>query len=664
MKRAAKRKAKCPPPDAEATLARGDRRGAAAGGAARPRAPASPSGSARSAGARPARRWRACSRPQPKLEALLAGLAEGSPFLWDLAAAEPARLLALLERRSRRALRGAAGAGNVRAVAATEDEAEAMRLLRRMKAEAALLIALADIGGVWPVMRVTRALTELADTAVGAAVRFLLREAARRGRLKPADPTAAGGRTRLHRARHGQDGRLRTQLFERHRSDRVLRPEAAALVDRDDAAAFHVRLTRGLVKLLQERTADGYVFRVDLRLRPDPASTQIAISIDAALDYYGSVGQNWERAAMIKARACAGDIAAGEAFCGSLSPFIWRKYLDFAAVADIHAMKRQIHAYRGHDDIAVEGHNIKLGRGGIREIEFFVQTQQLIAGGRHPELRGRDTLATLDGAGRGRLDRTPTRATELGDAYRFLRTHRAPAADGRRRADPHAAGRARGAGALRALPRLRGPRRLRRDSARRICARCSGTTSRLFEDAAAPRRRLALTFPKDADDRETLDRLGAHGLPAAAGSLGDGAPLARRRLSVAARRVRAQRNSPSWCRCCSTSWRAPKIRTRRSPRSIGSSPGCSAAARLFSLLRQNPDLVALVALMLGTAPRLADILARHPEVMDALLDPTFFGALPDEAKLEAELGRSLGRGALLRGLPRSAAACSARSTCS
>src|SRR5246500_4154172 len=167
------------------------------------------------------------------------------------------------------------------------------------------------------------------------------------------------------------------------------------LADDIEPVPFFIGLTRDLIKILQARTSDGYVFRVDLRLRPDPSSTQIAISTTAALDYYESRGQNWERAALIKARACAGDIAAGEALLAGLSPFIWRKYLDFAAVADVHAMKRQIHAYRGHDEIAVEGHNIKLGRGGIREIEFFVQTQQLIAGGRYPELRIRETLQTL-----------------------------------------------------------------------------------------------------------------------------------------------------------------------------------------------------------------------------------------------------------------------------
>ena len=130
---------------------------------------------------------------------------------------------------------------------------------------------------------------------------------------------------------------------------------------------------------------DGYVFRTDLRLRPDAGATQIALSTAAAHVYYESFGQNWERAALIKARPVAGDHRGRRRLSRtSSSPFIWRKYLDFAAIADIHAMKRQIHAHKGFGSIAVAGHNIKLGRGGIREIEFFVQTQQLIAGGRQP----------------------------------------------------------------------------------------------------------------------------------------------------------------------------------------------------------------------------------------------------------------------------------------
>ena len=204
----------------------------------------------------------------------------------------------------------------------------------------------------------------------------------------------------------GKFGARRAQLFERHRPDRPLRPRASRGSPRTSSRRrVFVRLTKRLVHILNERTADGYVFRTDLRLRPDPGATNIAMSTEAALQYYESLGQNWERAALIKARPVAGDIAAGEAFLAELTPYIWRKYLDYAAIADIHSIKRQIHDHRGHEEIAVAGHNIKLGRGGIREIEFFVQTQQLIAGGRNPELRGRRTLDMLAALADGRLDR-------------------------------------------------------------------------------------------------------------------------------------------------------------------------------------------------------------------------------------------------------------------
>jgi glutamate-ammonia-ligase adenylyltransferase len=172
-------------------------------------------------------------------------------------------------------------------------------------------------------------------------------------------------------------------------------PQRAQTYLKGDVAPFFVWLTQAMVRLLQERTADGYVLRVDLRLRPDPGSTAVAISFHAACDYYELLGQNWERAAMIKARAVAGDCRAGEDFLRLLAPFIWRKYFDYAAIADIHAMKRQIHAVRGHETIKVIGHDIKFGRGGIREIEFFVQTQQLIFGGRRTSLRGAKTLDML-----------------------------------------------------------------------------------------------------------------------------------------------------------------------------------------------------------------------------------------------------------------------------
>jgi glutamate-ammonia-ligase adenylyltransferase len=574
----------------------------------------------------------------PIVGGLLAGVGEGSPHLWDMVRADPERLVAILQcdpdKRFDLILVDA-----TRAIAAAAEEAEVMRLLRRMKAEAALLTALADIGGVWPVMRVTEALTALADAAVGAAIRHLLGDAARRGRLTPADsaqPEHGSGYIVLAMGKMGAN-----ELNYSSDIDLIVFYDAAsaALLPDTEPAPFFVRMTRLLVKLLSERTADGYVFRTDLRLRPDPASTQIAVSTAAALDYYESVGRNWERAAMIKARPCAGDIAAGEQLLAEFSPFIWRKYLDFAAVADIHDMKRQIHAYRGHGEIAVEGHNVKLGRGGIREIEFFVQTQQLIAGGRHPGLRGRRTLAMLTALAKDDWISSEAR-DDLAAAYCFLRTveHRLQmVADEQTHTLPgDRAGMERfarflgfadrDAFAKTLLPHLHNVQR---------------HYAGLFEQASsAEAKEQLLNFPAEADNRETLDKLAAMGF--------------RKPLEISTL-VRG------WQDGGYPSLRSPSIRTQLAelvplllPQFARSGnpdaalhafdrflAGLQGGGRLFSLLRQNPDLVALIALVLGAAPRLADSLAQFPEVMDAVIDPSFFGALPEDTELAASLDRSL-----------------------
>jgi glutamate-ammonia-ligase adenylyltransferase len=574
----------------------------------------------------------------PRVEALVLGLADGSPFLWELASAAPERLLRLLAADPDAHL-AALLSRTAKAVAAARSEAAAMRLLRRMKAEAALLIALADLGGVWPVMRTTQALTELADTAVGAAIRFLLREAAASGRLKSADPARPDADSGMIVLAMGKMG-----AFELNYSSDIdlivfYDREASSLVEKDDATAFYVRITRALVKLLQERTGDGYVFRVDLRLRPDPASTQIAVSTEAALDYYGSVGQNWERAAMIKARACAGDIAAGETLLAQLSPFIWRKYLDFAAVADIEALKRQIHAYRGHAEIAVEGHNIKLGRGGIREIEFFVQTQQLVAGGRHPGLRRRDTLTMLGALAEGGWIGRDAR-DDLEAAYKFLRIieHRLQmVADDQTHTLPS------DREGLEQFARFAGFKD--RDAfAAALVAHLNQVQThylRLFEDMSGPSERPALSFPPEADDRETLNRLGAMGYDKPL----EASATVRQWLAGDYPALRGEFARTQFAEL------VPVLldrfaRAENPDAAIAAFDGFVASlrrgARLFSLLKQNPDFVTLVALTLGAAPRLAAILARHPEAMDALLEPTFFGALPDRAKLEAALARTAG----------------------
>jgi [glutamine synthetase] adenylyltransferase / [glutamine synthetase]-adenylyl-L-tyrosine phosphorylase len=580
---------------------------------------------------------RALFDAHPHARALMLGLADGSPHLWELASADPLRLAALLGSNPEARFEAIIAQGCA-AIAATSAEAEVMRLLREMKAEGSLLIALADIGGVWPVMRVTAALTELADATVGAAVRYLLGQAARDGRLRPADaskPEVGSGYIVLAMGKMGAG-----ELNYSSDIDLIVfyDAQAANLAEGVEPAPFYVRITRGLVKLLQER-AGGYVFRTDLRLRPDPGSTQVAVSTAAALDYYESVGRNWERAAMIKARPCAGDIAAGEKMLRYLSPFIWRKYLDFAAVSDIHSMKRQIHAYRGHGEIAVEGHNVKLGRGGIREIEFFVQTQQLIAGGRHPELRGRETLPMLDML----TEREwigPAARDELGAAYRFLRTveHRLQmVADEQTHTLPG------DREALERFARFFGSAD-RDEFAEALLGHLRNVQRQyatLFESApAAEARERVLSFPADADDRETLDNLTVMGFKQPL----EVSAQVRNWLAGGYRSLRGEHAGAQLTEL------VPLLLTHFA-RSANPDAAVMAfdrflarlhgAGRLFSLLRQNPDLMALIALVLGTAPRLAEGLAQFPDVMDAVIDPSFFGALPEEDELRAVLDRSL-----------------------
>ncbi|MEE8443704.1 MAG: glutamine-synthetase adenylyltransferase, partial [Alphaproteobacteria bacterium] len=240
--------------------------------------------------------------------------------------------------------------------------------LRHAKRKAALAVGLADIAGLWTLAEVTQALTRVAETALGICARYVLGSAAASGAISLADeanPEQGSGYIVLGMGKLGAH-----ELNYSSDIDLIVLYDAGRVrcADPDSLGKTFVRATRQLVHLMDAHTADGYVFRTDLRLRPDPGATPLAISVEAAEAYYESVGQNWERAAMIKARPVAGDIAAGEEFLHHLNPYIWRRHLDFATIQDVHSIKRQIAAHRGGDTITVNGHNIKLGRGGIREI--------------------------------------------------------------------------------------------------------------------------------------------------------------------------------------------------------------------------------------------------------------------------------------------------------
>ncbi len=341
-----------------------------------------------------------------KARALLEGVAGASPYLRRLALKRMDRLAAMVAAPPRDALQEIfAAAENA---SAAEDQDAQMKALREAKQDAALLIALADIGGVWDVMEATEALSRFADAALQGA----LAAAISRSPLETSDGIVffAMGKHGAFELNYSSDIDL-VVLFDRARMK---------VEDRHEAQKHAVAVTRDVVNLMQMQTADGYVFRTDLRLRPDPGVTALAISVTSAESYYEAFGQNWERMAFIKARPAAGDAALGEDFLKTLRPFIWRKFLDYAAIEDVHAVKRQMHSAKGGGDIAFEGHDVKVGRGGIREIEFYAQTQQLILGGKNPALRQRATLDALAAlAEAGTIDEAAR--DELSEAYRYLR---------------------------------------------------------------------------------------------------------------------------------------------------------------------------------------------------------------------------------------------------
>ncbi len=507
--------------------------------------------------------------------------------------------------------------------------------LRRKKAEVALLIALADISGMWTLLEVTTALTKFADACVNAAVNHVLRQAQQRNKLtlkSTSDPSLACGYVVLAMGKHGAG-----ELNYSSDIDLIILydPETASLADGIEPSMFFVRFTRDLVALLQDVDEHGYVFRVDLRLRPDPRATQVAISLEAAAIYYENQGQNWERAAMIKARPVAGDIALGQEFLKRLTPYIWRKYLDYAAIADVQSLKRQIHAVKGHGEIAVQGHNLKLGRGGIREIEFFVQTQQLIAGGRNAKLRGLRTLDMLDALAVANWINSKT-AEDMKSAYCFLRMleHRAQMVDDLQThevpAKPEAFAR---------FAKFSGF-----ENGQALAEKLTSTLQTvqnhyvaLFEDASELAGDFgSMVFTGGEDDPATLETLYNLGFTQAS------------EVSATIRgwhfgRYAATRTA-----------RARELLTELMPRllkTLGETGEADAAflafdqflktlpagIQLFSMIKAKPNLLDLIALCLSAAPRLAQQLSQQPRTLEAVVAPDFFTQRVNAEMLEREL---------------------------
>ncbi|HQT46956.1 MAG TPA: glutamate-ammonia-ligase adenylyltransferase, partial [Acidocella sp.] len=321
--------------------------------------------------------------------AVLDALGGNAPYLADLALRESACLLAALAQGPEQCF--AAALEDLHALAPDTTRREIASALRQAKRRAALTIALADLAGLWPLPRITAALSDLAETTLRVAVSHLLRSLHEGGQVtlpSPETPEQNCGFVALALGKLGA-----RELNYSSDIDLVLLFDPDNSVYPPDAQAMMARFARDLVALLANRDADGYVFRVDLRLRPDPGATPPVVALPTALAYYESHGRTWERAAFSKARPVAGDLALGASFLSAIRPFIWRKNLDFAAIADIHDMKRQIDAQHGKDGLL--GRDVKLSHGGIREIEFIVQTLSLVWGGQEPALRIPATLDAL-----------------------------------------------------------------------------------------------------------------------------------------------------------------------------------------------------------------------------------------------------------------------------
>lgn len=548
----------------------------------------------------------------PELRELLSGVAGCSPYLKGLMDREAAWLRAALAYRPETAFEMVLN--DIKATSRAELDSS----LRETKRRVALLIALADLGGVWALEEVTGALTRFADKATHTALSFHVGQEIARGKLPGAIeddiPTAAGavalamGKMGAGELNYSSDIDL-IMLFDESRFARE---------DFHDARASFIRATRRVSATLSEMTGEGYVFRTDLRLRPDPSVTPVIMAMATAEQYYESHGRTWERAAHIKARPAAGDLTAGARYLERLRPFIWRKHLDFAAIQDAHDIRLRIREHKGTGGpIQVEGHDLKLGRGGIREIEFFTQTRQLIAGGRDPALRVRGTMAGLKTlAENGWITRNTAEVLtrhyrnhrEIEHRIQMVRdaqTHKLPVSDEE----------------FRRLVNMMGESDV--TAWRRRLEAALNEVQEVTEEFFTPdeRQNMPVALPGfAAEDREIVERwrnYPACKSPRAAELFARLKPDLLARLSKAARPREALVQFDAFLR------------------------GLPAGVQLFSLFDANPALVDLIVDIAATAPALAVYLGHNSKVLDGVLGGDFFSPWPGETGLTADLSTRL-----------------------
>ncbi len=490
--------------------------------------------------------------------------------------------------------------------------------LRQRKKKIALLLALADLGGAWELRQITVALTRFADFACDVLLRVLVKEAAAKGKiaLQSTDfDDLHGGMVIMAMGKMG--GR---ELNYSSDIDLVVLYDETQhdLNSFSQVKAEFIKVTRKFARLMGEVAAEGYIFRTDLRLRPDPFVNPVCISMGGAERYYESYARAWERAAYIKARPCAGDVEAGRKFLHRINPFIWRLQYDFTAVQDTSEMQSRIWENVGSGDLNnLHGYNLKLGKGGIREIELFVQTYQMVAGGRDPTLQVRDTMGAMKAlVSKGWVDEEAART--LTRCYDRLRTweHRTQMV---RDAQTHQ------------LPRT--PHEIER-----IAALCGETDPNVFLDEVRDTLKAVqdITGKYLQSDEANEEQFDSSFMEEADWDC-----------------VEHWRNLPAF-----RTKRANQIFNRLRPRLFNriarsSNPrealfqfdsflkGLPSGVQLFSLFEANPQLMELLTDACATAPKLASYLSRNSRVLDAVLESDFFEPLAEITELREELTKKL-----------------------
>ena len=502
------------------------------------------------------------------------------------------------------------------ALAAEEDGIDAT--LRRRRHALALAVALGDLSGEMALEQVTGLLSRFADEAIDAAVAAAIRERAPDA-IPQGFAVIAMGKLGSGELNYSSDVDL-LLLFD---------PATLPRRERDDPGEAAVRIGRRLIQILQSRTEDGYVQRVDLRLRPSPEVTPIALPIDAAISHYESSAEPWERAAFIRARAAAGDIALGQRFLDAIKPFVWRRSLDFGVIEEVRQISARIRDHFAQGSSIGPGYDLKRGRGGIREVEFFVQIQQMIHGGRDASVRAPATLDAIEAlVAAERLERPL--ADQLAQAYRLLRTieHRVQMVDD---AQTHL------------LPAE--PAAL--DNVAKLHGVSSGTAliallqpdieqvGRIF-DSLSPDERSELSNDPDILDRE-LSALGFADAEGAARHVANWRSGKARALRSPAARQAVEAMIPGLLQAIASGAHPDHALNRLSDIVERLSSGVN----FFRLLEARPPLARLLAKVLAHAPALAEQLARRPELFEGLFDASSFVMPPPADEFARALSEAM-----------------------